>query len=85
MKPLSPEARAALLAAIRPFHTEANKNDERLWRYDEAIWRAACAWQAEQDAKVCDDLWARYCNGDDATPYAGAVDCAAAIREQIKP
>ena len=45
MTDLTPNERAALFAAL----------DKNQWN-PEAIWRAARAYQAEQDGKVCDEI-----------------------------
>ena len=47
------------------------------------VWRAARAYQAEQDAKVCDE-YPRRDPAEDGSGYWAAEDCAAAIRERAK-
>ena len=46
----------------------------------QATWQAACKWQREQDAKLCEIL-----SGNEPSGHGGrfgALDCAAAIRSQ---
>lgn len=52
-------------------------------------WHAACAWQREQDAKVCEaiedvawDAWQFLADPTEQGRSIGATECAAAIRAQ---
>lgn len=56
-------------------HTEALDKQQ-----DFDVWQAACEWQKEQDAKLCEIL-----SGNEPSGHGGrfdALDCADAIRSQ---
>jgi hypothetical protein len=83
MADLTPDERAALLAAVNAAY-ETNWADVE--PCDVAIWRAARAYQAEQDARVCERL-AGANTGlrvPDFVCGTEAESCADEIRERAK-
>lgn len=47
-------------------------------QFSEYVWQAACAWQREQDAKLCEGV------GEKHYKERSAYECAAAIRAALK-
>jgi len=86
MKPLPPEARAALEKAIREHYRGALPHGLIVASNEEAAFRAGCVWQMEQDAVRAwragmDEHERRGGLPHDCREVGSA--CASAIREQV--
>jgi len=69
----APGTREAFEACANSFDAAVYLQAQHAWR----AWQAACTWQREQDAKVCDDVVKRQSYGH---AKSAAGDCADKIR-----